>query len=320
MSELAIRTSGLRKVYRSGFLRSKHVGLVGLDLEVKRGEVFGFIGPNGAGKTTTLKLLMGLNFPTSGSGELLGSPLGDRAVRAQVGFLPERPYFYDYLTAEEFLDFYGQLHGMPKQRRREKIDELIPRVHMERARRVQLRKFSKGMLQRVGVAQALMNDPELVIFDEPTSGLDPMGRMLIRDITLELRDKGVTVFFSSHVLSDVEQICDRVGIMARGELQAVGTVPELVAERDHAVEVYVHGLDDATAKQLAELADNTLKTREGQRIFTAADSDAANVLARRVLELGGHIISIVPHRESLEQVFVDEMTAIERQAREAKVR
>ena len=226
MTGAAIHTEGLRKVYRTGFLRREFVAVHGLDLTVNRGEVFGLIGPNGAGKTTTLKMLMGLNAPTSGQGWILDKPLGSLEALAQVGFLPERPYFYDYLTATEFLHFYGQLHGMTKSQRTHKIDELLPLVHMERARNTQLRKFSKGMLQRVGIAQALMNDPSLVVLDEPSSGLDPMGRMLIRDIVRGLKRNGTTVLFCSHVLSDVEEVSDRVGILIGGRLQQVGTVEE----------------------------------------------------------------------------------------------
>jgi ABC-2 type transport system ATP-binding protein len=316
MPEAVIRTRGLRKVYVSGFLRHKFVGLEGLDLEVYRGEVFGYIGPNGSGKTTTIKLIMGLNFPSGGEGEVLGKPLGDRAVRRRMGYLPERPYFYDYLTAEEFLHFYGSLHGMSKKERQRKIDELLPLVHMERARHVQLRKFSKGMLQRVGVAQALINDPELVVFDEPSSGLDPMGRMLIRDTILRLRDGGTTVMLSSHILSDVEAVCDRVGIIAGGRLQQVAAVADLVGRGVASVEVTLDGASEALLAALG--AGEGHLHASGRRTLSVPDEQAAQDLVGRALAGGARLVSVIPRRESLEELFVDEVTAIEKATREAK--
>lgn len=322
MSEPAIRTEGLRKVYRTGFLRRSFVGLHGLDLEIPRGEVFGFIGPNGSGKTTTQKLLMGLNFPTAGKGWLLGAPLGDREIMGRVGFLPERPYFYDYLTATEFLHFYGQLHGIDKATRLRRIDELLPLVHMERARHVQLRKFSKGMLQRVGIAQALINEPDLVILDEPASGLDPMGRLLIRDIVRRLRSKGVTVFLSSHVLSDVEQVCDRVGIIVGGKLQQVGTVEELVGQTMSAVEVVVEGLVAAEDAAVDDGFPVSLHrtTPRGHHVFEAPDHDAARAVVREALARGAQLVSYLPRRETLEQYFMDEAASMEKQEREEAAR
>ncbi len=312
--DFAIRTQGLRKVYKTGFWRREYVGLHGLDLEVRRGEVFGLIGPNGAGKTTTLKLLMGLNAPTSGEGWILGQPLGSLDAMARVGFLPERPYFYDYLTATEFLHFYGQLHGMPRPLREQKIEELLPLVHMERARDTQLRKFSKGMLQRVGIAQALMNDPELVVLDEPSSGLDPMGRMLIRDIVRTLKSQGTTVLFCSHVLSDVEEVSDRVGILISGQLRQVGTVEELLGERELTVEVVV-GLDDIDGLP-APVRTNV----RGHHVFEFPDHAAARALVAAITERGGELFAYTPRRESLEQHFMDEATAVERRAREEGAR
>lgn len=316
MPEAVIRTKGLRKVYVSGFFRSKFVGLHGLDLEVHRGEVFGYIGPNGAGKTTTIKLLMGLNFPSGGEGELLGKPLGDRAVRRRIGYLPERPYFYDYLTAEEFLHFYGSLHGMTKGERQRRIDELLPLVHMERARHVQLRKFSKGMLQRVGVAQALINEPELVVFDEPSSGLDPMGRMLIRDTILRLKDQGTTVMLSSHILSDVESVCDRVGMVKNGHLVQVAAVSELVAQGVSSVEVTLEGATDELVAALGVGEGHVHAS--GRRTLTVATEDEGQELVRKALAGGAKLVSLMARRESLEDLFVDEMTQVEKATREAK--
>lgn len=308
MTELAIATHQLRKVYRSGFLRRPFVGLDGLDLEVRRGEVFGYVGHNGSGKTTTLKILMGLNKATSGSGEILGQPIGDLRTRARIGFLPERPYFYDYLTAEEFLHFYGQLHGMPTALRRERIDALIPLVHMERARKVQLRKFSKGMLQRVGVAQALINDPDLVIMDEPSSGLDPMGRMLIRDIILGLKKRGKTVLFSSHVLSDVEEVCDRVAIISGGKLQEVAQVHELTERGASRVEVTIRGLDDDA---IAVVHDSPPILRQGGDVtWSVEDSERADALVRAGHREGGSVVALRPRRETLEQLFLKDAASI----------
>ena len=314
--DFAIRTKGLRKVYKTGFLRREFVGLHGLDLEIHRGEVFGLIGPNGAGKTTTLKLLMGLNRPSAGEAWILGEPLGSLEAMSRVGFLPERPYFYDYLTATEFLHFYGQLHGMPRDLRKRKIEELLPLVHMERARDTQLRKFSKGMLQRVGIAQALMNDPELVVLDEPSSGLDPMGRMLIRDIVRTLKQQGTTVLFCSHVLSDVEEVSDRVGILIAGELREVGTVEELIGERALTVEVTVGGLADPDGLPVAPTRTNV----RGHHVFEAPDHETARALVQSATARGGELYSYLPRRESLEQHFMDEATAVERLAREEAAR
>ena len=314
MTDIAIHAEGLRKVYRSGFFRRKFVGLEGLDLEVKTGECFGYIGPNGAGKTTTIKLLMGLNFPTGGTASVLGQPIGSLDARRRIGYLPERPYFYDYLTAEEFLHFYGSLHGLDTATRNRKIDELLPLVHMERARHIQLRKFSKGMLQRVGLAQALINDPELVVLDEPSSGLDPMGRMLIRDIILGLKQKGVTILLCSHILADVEQVCDRVALLKDGKVQQIASIDELVGPGVQSVEVVLEGL---SAPAIAEIGFGEPIARSNERVtFELETPDRANALVRAALDQGAHVVSLIPRRESLEQLFVDEMTVIDRVERE----
>ena len=314
MTTPAIHTQALRKVYRSGFWRKKFVGLEGLDLEVRTGECFGYIGPNGAGKTTTIKLLMGLNFPTSGTATVLGEPIGSLEARRKIGYLPERPYFYDYLTAQEFLHFYGSLHGMSRASRQEKIEELLPLVHMERARDVQLRKFSKGMLQRVGLAQALINDPELVVLDEPSSGLDPMGRMLMRDIILGLKRKGVTILLSSHILSDVEQVCDRVALLKEGRVQQVASVDELVGQDVQAVEVVFDSLPNETAQALGH--GEPVAQGGGRVTFEEDNQEEANRLVVDALAKGAVLVRMQPRRESLEQLFVDEMTGVDRVQRE----
>ncbi len=228
----AIRTAQLGKIYRVGFFMRRVEGLRDLNLEVRPGEAFGFVGPNGAGKTTTIKILMGLHSATSGSAELFGVPVENSNARKRVGFLPERPYFYEHLTAREVLHFYGQLFEMDATFRTERVEMLLERVQLQRFADVTLAKYSKGMLQRVGLCQALLHDPDLIVLDEPMSGLDPVGRALVRDLILEQRKEGKTVFFSSHILSDVEAICDRVAILVGGELRECGELEEVVADRE----------------------------------------------------------------------------------------
>ena len=241
----AIRTEGLTKHYHVGFWRPRpYLALDGLTLTVGQGEVFGFLGPNGAGKTTTLKLLMQLIYPTSGRAEILGRPVGDVGVKRRIGYLPENPYFYDYLTAEELLGYFAGLFGYPAAERRRRVSALLDEVGIGAERRFQLRKFSKGMLQRVGIAQALVNEPDVVFFDEPMSGLDPLGRREIRELILRLRDRGCTVFFSSHVLSDAETLCSRVAIVAGGRLAAAGDLSELLAFQVRAWELVVGSVSE----------------------------------------------------------------------------
>lgn len=232
---IVVQTQDLKKEYRTGFwLNQKVTSLKGCTLQVRQGETFGLLGPNGAGKTTLLKLLLGIIRPTSGQAMLLGQPVGDRAVRQRVGYLPENAYFYDYLTGWEFLQYTAGLFQIPADRQRQRIAELLDRVGLAQsaARKKQLRRYSKGMLQRIGMAQALMNDPDIVFLDEPMSGLDPLGRYQIREIILSLKAQGKTVFFNSHVLSDVEQICDRVAILALGELLCEGSIEQLLGTAD----------------------------------------------------------------------------------------
>src|SRR5438067_2118316 len=241
----ALSTFELTKDFAVGFWRKRpYRALDRLTLSVGAGEVFGFLGPNGAGKTTTLKLLMQLVFPTSGRAEIFGRPLGDFAVKRRIGYLPENPYFYDYLTAEELLQYFAALFGYPRAECRGRAVRLLGEVGIAGERRLQLRKFSKGMLQRVGIAQAIINDPDLVIFDEPMSGLDPLGRRDVRALILELRDRGCTVFFSSHVLSDAEALCSRVAILARGRLVASGSLNEMLEFSAGGWELIVAGIPD----------------------------------------------------------------------------
>jgi ABC-2 type transport system ATP-binding protein len=301
----AIRTEGLTKHYSVGFWRPRpYVALDSLSLRVAQGETFGFLGPNGAGKTTTLKLLMQLIFPTSGTVEILGRPAGDVEVRRRIGYLPENPFFYDNVTAEELLDYFARLFGYRGAERTRRVARLLDEVGLGAERRFQLRKYSKGMIQRVGVAQALLNDPEVVFLDEPMSGLDPIGRREVRDILLRLRDRGTTVFFSSHILADAEAVCSSVGIVSGGRLVASGRVAEMVSMETRGWELVIDGLSEALAKQLA--AEGATVTRHGTRhtvlLPPAVPPDAILV---RVKTGGGTLVSLTAIRQTLEDVFME---------------
>jgi len=304
-----IRTVGLTKEFRLGLGRQRVVALDRLNLEVHQGEIFGFLGHNGAGKTTTIKLLLGLLAPTAGQAWILDRPIEDVTIKQQVGFLPEAPYFYEYLTAEEFLTFYGQLFGLGGAPLTKKVEELLEMVALIDARRLQLRKFSKGMLQRIGLAQALINDPALVVLDEPMSGLDPIGRRDVRDIILSLKEEGKTVFFSTHILPDVEMICDRVGILVRGRLRAVGTVQDLVGTSGVAsVEMVVAGLTDAGIQE-AERQGGKVLRRGAQVLLRLDDPSRVDSLVELVLRSGGRLVSLVPHKRTLEDLFLEQVKA-----------
>jgi ABC-2 type transport system ATP-binding protein len=227
---VALKTVNLTKEFRRGIGSKPIVSLRGLNLEVMEGEIFGYLGPNGAGKTTTFKILMGFIRPSRGKAWIFGKEISDPSSREGVGFLPEQPYFYDHLTAEEFLRMHAQLVGIPKGEIKDRVEELLRMVGLERFKSTRIRRFSRGMLQRIGIAQALVNDPKLVLLDEPMSGLDPIGRRQMRELILRLKSEGRTVIYSSHILSDVETICDRVAILVRGELLGVGALEELLGE------------------------------------------------------------------------------------------
>src|SRR5438309_1808064 len=304
----AIEILGLEKIYKVGFWRKQtRRALHPLHLTVENGEIFGFLGPNGAGKTTTLKLLMGLVFPTSGSARLLGRDWTDPEVKAQIGFLPEQPYFYDYLTAHELLNYYGQLSGVPGKDRKRRIDEVLQRVGLTDVKGVQLRKFSKGMLQRAGIAQAILHDPKLVFFDEPMSGLDPMGRREVRDLMEQLKHEGKTVFFSTHILSDAEALCDRVAIIHRGELRGVGAVAELTSSVHGQVEMVWQGT--VAPASLRALGADCHVTGDTVRAVLPEDKQdvAIEILRRERLRL----ISVTPVRASLEDYFVQKLQPTE---------
>jgi ABC-2 type transport system ATP-binding protein len=304
----AIEILGLEKTYMVGFWRKRPKrALHPLQLTVEDGEIFGFLGPNGAGKTTTLKLLMGLVFPTAGSARILGHQWNDPSVKAQIGFLQEQPYFYDHLTAHELLEYYGQLSGVPAKQRRQRVEQVLQQVGLRDVQGVQLRKFSKGMLQRVGIGQAILHDPKLVFFDEPMSGLDPMGRREVRDLMEQLKHEGKTVFFSTHILSDAETLCDRVAIIHKGELRGVGAVEDLTSSVQGKVEVIWQGT--LVPASIKALGGECHATGDRVRVIIAENQqDAVIDILRRERQ---RLISVIPVRTSLEAYFVEKLRCAE---------
>jgi len=321
MDTPAIAARGLRVVYRPGLFERPRVGLVGLDLEVAANEVFGYVGANGAGKTTTIKALVGLLAPDGGQAFILGRAAGESAARRELGYAPENPYFYEYLTARETLDFYARLCGVLRPERRRRAAELLERVGLAASADRRVRQFSKGMVQRLGLAQALVNDPRVLILDEPMTGLDPVGRHDVRRLILDLKAAGKTIFFSSHILSDVEAICDRAAMLHEGRLVSCGKLAELLSGRVLAVELTLAGVGPALEQELAALlrsqasegsealakepARAALTRREGQLLhLTVPDQSAADELLRRAVAAGATVRALVPTRESLEDYFL----------------
>ncbi len=308
----ALATYELTKDYAVGFWRKRpYRALDRLSLEVSAGEVFGFLGPNGAGKTTTLKLLMQLVYPTSGRAEILGRPVGDLSVKRRIGYLPENPYFYDHLTAEELLVYFAALFGYGRTECRARAARLLDEVGIAGERRLQLRKFSKGMLQRVGIAQALVNDPELVVFDEPMSGLDPLGRRDVRALILRLRDRGCTVFFSSHVLSDAEALCSRVAILARGRLVASGRLSDMLAFHVRGWELVVSGLADGSVPAIGPDLRRIVRIGDGRYELELPLESPPDRLMTQLTAAGARIVSLNPIRDTLEDLFVQHVTSPE---------
>jgi ABC-2 type transport system ATP-binding protein len=304
----AIEILDLEKSYLVGFWRKRaKLALRPLRLTIEEGEVFGFLGPNGAGKTTTLKLLMGLVFPSAGSARILGKTIDDPEVRSHVGFLPEQPYFYDHLTARELLHYYGQLSGVPAKGRTARVDQMLDRVGLADSANVQLRKFSKGMLQRVGLAQAILHDPKLVFLDEPMSGLDPMGRREVRELIQQLRHEGKTIFFSTHILSDAEALCDRVGVIHQGQLRGVGVVAELTSQTEGRVElIFCSPRIPAALAQLG--AEARVSGDMVNAVLLESQQEAAlDILRRERLKL----ISLTPVRKSLEEYYMQNLRTSE---------
>jgi len=304
----ALSTFELTKDYAVGFWRKRpYRALDGLTIDVAPGEVFGFLGPNGAGKTTTLKLLMQLVYPSSGRAELLGRPLGDVDAKRRIGYLPENPYFYDYLTAEELLVYFAGLFGYSSAERTARARRLLDDVAIGAERRLPLRKFSKGMLQRVGIAQALINDPDLVILDEPMSGLDPLGHRDVRQLILRLRDRGCTVFFSSHVLSDAEALCSRVAILAKGRLAASGKLTEMLAFDARGWELIVADLAPAQLASIGGRVRQAVEIAAGRyQLELPADTPPERLVAELTAS-GARLVSLNPVRATLEDFFVEQV-------------
>ena len=306
-----VEIENLTKDYEVGFWRKRKVRVLdGLSVNVEQGEIFGFLGANGAGKTTTLKLLMRLIFPTAGGARILGRNIADVRMHQQIGYLPENPYFYDYLTAREFLEYCGELFGLDKKTRATKARELLERVHLDKKRwDTQLRKFSKGMLQRVGLAQAIVNDPAIVFLDEPMSGLDPIGRREVRDLISELRTEGRTVFMCSHILSDIEVLCDRVAILKKGKLAHQGLLHELAREVEGqgTVEMVATGTDAQTLfAKLSNPSEVSITTTAAGLRIQIEDESQVDLVLGSLRKAGGKLISIQPVRQSLEALFVSD--------------
>jgi ABC-2 type transport system ATP-binding protein len=298
-----IEVTDLRKTYRTPLRRKRVDAVCGVSFRVEPGEVFGFLGPNGAGKTTTIRMLMGLIRPTSGTATIFDQPIGAREARARLGFLPESPYFYEFLTVAELLDFTGRLFGLDAKTRRKRGDELIDQVGLGHARDNRLKSYSKGMLQRAGIAQALINDPDLLVFDEPMGGLDPVGRKEVRDIIISLRERDKTIFFSSHILADVESVADRVAILARGELVDIGAIGDLVRDKILYTDVSVTPQGDFDLDALSGLAGSVREHAGELHARIEADGDV-DAFVKAAYAAGARISKIVPHHETLEEVFL----------------
>jgi ABC-2 type transport system ATP-binding protein len=303
----ALEVENLTHDYQTGFWRKRTMrALDGLSLRVEAGEVFGFLGPNGAGKTTTFKILMRLIKPNAGTARILGRSLDDLQMRGRIGYLPEQPYFYDYLTAREFLIYCGALCELPREEARRRADELLDQVGLGDSAEKHLRRFSKGMLQRIGLAQALINDPEVLFLDEPMSALDPLGRREVRNLIASLRARGKTIFFSSHILTDVEAMCDRVAILSSGRLVEQGKLSDILKSHSNEIEAVLSGVSHDAFVELHKFAVEVTPTPEGARVRLRDDHDIAQLLAIAHRN-GGRLVSVNPVRESLEELFVREV-------------
>ena len=314
MTNPAIETENLTKEYPYGFLHlKKKASLEGLSMQVEMGEVFGFIGPNGAGKSTTIKLLLGLIFPDAGSARILSKPISDIEMHREIGYLPEQPYFYDYLTATELLDYFARIHDLSAADRKERVQQTLKKVGLETARKIQLRKYSKGMLQRVGLAQAILHDPKVVILDEPMSGLDPLGRREVRDIILELKRDGKTVMFSTHILSDAEMLCDRVGVIVGGKLRGMGAPGQIVDMKTQGMEILFE-LAGTSASPLLSKA-----TRTGDRYRLQVAEEELYGAIEQLRGTGAKILSVAQVKATLEEFFMNLVEADRAQAAAVEV-
>lgn len=304
--EMVVVIENLKKTYKTGVVRGRaRTVLDGITFSIPRGEVFGYLGPNGSGKTTTLKIIMGLVAPSEGRVSVLGSSDADRAWRSKAGFLPEHPYFYDYLTAAEYLDYAGRLFGLTRARRRERARFLLNLVGLESAADVSIRRYSKGMVQRLGLAQALVNDPKIAFLDEPMSGLDPVGRHLVKNIILDLKRQGCTVFFSTHILPDAETLCDRIGLLNRGKLTAIGRLDEILSIDVAHMEVVMSGVDvDALGDDARAVVHTAHRMGERLRLHVG-EADLGRVVFA-IERAQGRVLSVQPVRQSLEEFFCRE--------------
>jgi ABC-2 type transport system ATP-binding protein len=315
MPQGAIEIENLSKEYPYGFLHlRKKKSLEDLSMRVEDGEVFGFLGPNGAGKSTTIKLLMRLIFPTAGTARILGKSIDDVSMHRSIGYLPEQPYFYDYLTAYEVLDYFARFHGLTGNDRRERVERMLKKVGLDTAKKIQLRKYSKGMLQRVGLAQAILHDPQVVVLDEPMSGLDPLGRREVRDIILELKREGRTVLFSTHVLSDAEMLCDRVGVIVGGKLRGIGAPRELVDMKPQGMEILFEL--GGEGKNFSLLAN---ATRTGERYRVQMPEAELYDALDELKGAGARILSVAQIKPTLEEYFMHLVEADRAQASAVEV-
>jgi ABC-2 type transport system ATP-binding protein len=319
MPAAAIEIENLTKDYPYGFLHlKKKRSLEGLTMQVEDGEVFGFLGPNGAGKSTTIKLLVGLIFPDAGTASILGKPITDIEMHRGIGYLPEQPYFYDYLTAAEVLDYFARFHDLTAADRRERVARMLKKVGLETAKKIQLRKYSKGMLQRVGLAQAILHDPRVVILDEPMSGLDPIGRREVRDIILELKRDGRTVLFSTHILSDAEMLCDRVGVIVGGKLRGVGAPGEIVGMKAQGMEILFE-LPANTAASANATAIIAKATKTGERYRLHVLEEELYGALEQLRAAGAKILSVAQVKATLEEYFLHLIEADRAQAAAVEV-
>jgi len=300
----ALEVKGLKKSFRSNFAFKVYHILKGIDITVEKGEIYGFLGPNGAGKTTTMKCILGIIFPDAGEISILGQPARRTESRRNVGFLPEHPYFYDYLTAEELLVFTGMLFSLPKKQILQRAKELIKMVGLKDKSGIKLRKYSKGMVQRVGLAQALVHDPDFIILDEPFSGLDPIGRKELRDIILSLKNAGKTVFFSSHILQDMEMMVDRVGIIIDGEIKKQGKLSDLISHSVRYYEIVFSGIDEKTLRE--QQVEYVLQDTD--YITKLENNEEANQRIHWITKNKGKILSVTPVKMTLEDIFLKEIS------------
>lgn len=302
-----IECKNVYKKFVSGFFRKEILALNDLNLKIEKGEIFGYLGPNGAGKTTTIKIFMNLISSTEGEVKILGQDVKNPEVRRKIGFLSDRPYFYEYLTGREFLDYCGKLFNLKKRERSEIIDNLIELVGLTQDQNLQLRKYSQGMLQRIGFAQALINDPELLILDEPLTSLDPLGRREFKNILIKMKNQGKTIFFSSHILEDAEDLCDRIGILVKGKLVRVGILEEFIKNEVEFTDIIITADNESVIQKMKD-AKFTFESKGNSILIRISNNENVYEVIKTIYEAGGEIISIIPERRKLEDVFLKEIS------------